>query len=60
MTAEQHKKEVDRLKELETELITLIANTDNMELMDKFNEWQEQRLVCNKGFRDWIEQLKDQ
>lgn len=58
MTTEQHNKEVEKLTKLEHELIDMIAETGNSKLMEKFQEWQDQRSVCNKGFFDYIESLK--
>lgn len=34
----QHEKEVDKLKQLECELVDIIADTNNMALLDKFTE----------------------
>lgn len=50
MDIEQHKKEVERLRKLETKLTLHIASTDDRELMDLFIEWQSQRTVCNEVF----------
>lgn len=58
MTTEQHKQEVEKFNKLEHELTKMIAETGNEKLMEKFQEWQNQRSVCNKGFFDHIESLK--
>lgn len=53
-------KQVEKLKELEVELIEMIAATENETLMDKFIEWQNQREICNKGFFEFINNLGDE
>lgn len=55
MKTEEHQKEVDKLQDLEQQLIKLITDTNNSDLMDKFSEWQSQRIVCNEGFLKHIE-----
>lgn len=57
MKIEIHQKEVEKLKNIEVELAKLIANTNNHELMDKFSEFTDQRIVCNKGFADYVEEI---
>ena len=47
---EIHKKHVETLNKLEIELINLISETGNDELMNKFLEWQNQRIICNETF----------
>lgn len=58
MSTEQHIKEVEKFNKLENELIEMIAEIGNEKLMQKFQEWQDQRHICNKGFFDHIESLK--
>jgi hypothetical protein len=57
MTKEKHKKEVDKLNSLEYQLAILIGKTENTDLMNKFTEWQKQRIVCNDGFNSYISSL---
>lgn len=63
MEAKEHQKEVEKLTQLELELIELISESGSDELMDKFNEWQDQRNKCNQGFSQWmlneIEEVKE-
>ena len=47
---EIHKKHVETLNKLESELINLISETGNDELMNKFLEWQNKRIICNETF----------
>ena len=54
MDLKKHQKEVEKLNKIELELVKLVADTGNYSLMDKFSEFQNQRLVCNTSFTDWI------
>jgi len=56
---EIHKNHVAKLNELESELINLISKTENDELMNKFLDWQNQRLRCNETFAATIKMLAD-
>lgn len=51
----KHEQELEKLAELENELIALIFETGNIELMDKFSEWQNQRTKCNESLLEMIE-----
>lgn len=57
MKIEKHQKEVEKLKEIEIQLAKLIAETNNAQIMDKFSEFTDQRIVCNKGFADYVEEI---
>jgi hypothetical protein len=48
-----------KLNKLESELINLISKTENDELMNKFLDWQNQRLRCNETFAATIKILAD-
>lgn len=50
----QHKNEVKKLKAMEDELSDLILKTEKLDLMTAFNDWQEQRNVCNSVYNDWL------
>ncbi len=52
-----HEQEVERLHSIENELIDLIHNTGDFKLVYKFNEWQDQRSVCNNGFFNFVDSL---
>ena len=45
-----HQDRIDELKKIEKELIKMISETNNHELMDKFLDWQNQRLECNSSY----------
>ena len=45
-----HQKQVERLKELESELIKMIAKLGNEAMQDKMLEWMNQRTRCNKTY----------
>jgi uncharacterized protein YrzB (UPF0473 family) len=49
-TVEIHKKRVDELNAIESDLIKLIAETGNEELMNKFLDWQNAKIRCNETF----------
>lgn len=51
---EQHKTEVAKLNKLEGKLIDMIGQTENYDLMDLFNDWQEQRNECNSLYNEWL------
>ena len=51
---EQHKAEVAKLNELEGKLMGMIGQTENYDLMNLFNDWQEQRNECNSLYNEWI------
>jgi len=50
----QHKNEVEKLKAMEDELSNFILETENLHLMTAFNDWQEQRYVCNSVYNEWL------
>ena len=50
-------KAVDELTKREDRLTVLIASTNNLELMDAFTNWTEQRNICNELWMKWIEDL---
>jgi len=54
MTLDQHDIEVKKLIGLESDLVQMIASTDDEVLMKKFLDWQTQRNVCNVGYIDVI------
>jgi hypothetical protein len=39
---------------MEDELSDLILKTENLHLMTAFNDWQEQRNVCNSVYNEWL------
>jgi hypothetical protein len=41
-------KNIKHLNKLEFELIKMISDTNNNELMDKFLDWQNQKIKCNQ------------
>jgi hypothetical protein len=45
-----HKNQVKELKKLESELVRMIAETNNDVLIDKFLDWQNQRIRCNETY----------
>ena len=45
----EHKKELDKLENIKTDLIKLIAGTNDSKLMDKFMEYQNQKIKCNES-----------
>jgi len=45
-----HQKQVERLKELESELIKMIAELGNEAMQDKMLEWMNQRITCNETY----------
>lgn len=57
MDMTEHQKEVEKLKKIELELVKLVANTNDHRLMDKFDEFQNQRLVCNTSFSEWVDKI---
>jgi hypothetical protein len=56
---EIHKKQVERLKQIESELIGLISEIENDKLMGKFLDWQNQRSRCNATYIATISKLVD-
>lgn len=57
MDIKEHQKEVKKLNKIELELVKLVAETNNHQLMDKFTEFQDQRLICNTSFTDWVDKI---
>lgn len=52
-----HKNEVEKLRTMEDELSELILKTENLHLMTAFNDWQEQRVICNELYVETIQEL---
>lgn len=50
-----HNKQVEKLTELEKELIVLIVDTENEQLQEKFGQWQDQRILCNETYLEYWE-----
>lgn len=57
MKLEEHQEEVKKLTNVELELIEMISETGSNELMEKFNQWQDQRIICNEGYAAFIDNL---
>lgn len=53
----EHKKEVEILAKIEVELGEMIVETEDLDLMEKFLEWQTQREICNEGFHEFVKSL---
>ena len=51
---EQHKTEVAKLNDLESKLMGMIGQTENYDIMNLFNKWQEQRNECNSLYNEWL------
>ena len=51
------KKEVKKLKSLESKLIKMISETDNEKLMNLFSAWQNQRTECNEIYLEFLESI---
>lgn len=47
---EINKKHIAKLEKIEKELVDLIAKTENIELMDKYFDFQDQRDKCNEAY----------
>lgn len=45
-----HQKQVERLKEIESELIKMIAELGNEAMQDKMLEWMNQRTRCHETY----------
>ena len=45
-----HKNQVEELEKIESEFIKMIAETNNDALMEKFLDWQNQRMRCNEAY----------
>ena len=45
-----HKQQTETLKQLESELVKMIADTNNDELQGKFIDWMNQRTRCNETY----------
>ena len=56
---EIHKTQIERLKQIESELIGLISEIENEKLMEKFLDWQNQRNRCNETYIATISKLAD-
>ena len=51
----KYQKELKKFKKLELQLIKTIADVRCEILMNKFLEWQNQRIKCNKLYIDYLE-----
>lgn len=60
MTAEQHKKEVEKLKSIENEIEAFIVDTNDSLFMETWIEYLEQKNVCNLGMVNHLESLINQ
>jgi len=56
---EIHKKQVKSLSKIESELVEIISNTGNDALMEKFIDWQNQRMRCNETYIATISKLTE-
>lgn len=56
---EIHKKQVESLSKIESELVEMISNTGNDTLMEKFIDWQNQRIRCNETYIATISKLAE-
>jgi len=56
---EIHKKQVESLSKIESELVEIISNTGNDALMEKFIDWQNQRMRCNETYIATISKLTE-
>lgn len=53
----EHKEQVAQLQTLESKVIEIIGEIGHQGLMHAFNEWQEQRNVCNSIYNEWLLKL---
>jgi len=56
---EIHKKQVESLSKIESELVEIISNTGNYALMEKFVDWKNQRMRCNETYIATISKLAE-
>ncbi len=54
---EIHKKQVESLSKIESELVEIISNTGA--LMEKFVDWKNQRMRCNETYIATISKLAE-
>lgn len=54
-----HKNQVKKLEKIESEFIKMIAETNNDALMEKFLDWQDQRVMCNEAFFATLKVMAD-
>lgn len=54
-----HKNQVKELEKIESELVNMIAKTNNDDLMEKFLDWQNQRIRCNEAYVATIKVMAD-
>lgn len=54
-----HKNQVKRLEKIESEFIKMIAETNNDALMEKFLDWQNQRVMCNEAYFATLKVMDD-
>lgn len=54
-----HKNQVKELEKIESELVKMIAETNNDALMEKFLDWQNQRTRCNEAYVATLKVMAD-
>ncbi len=54
-----HKNQVKKLEKIESEFIKMIAETNNDALMEKFLDWQNQRVMCNEAYVATLKVMAD-
>lgn len=54
-----HKKQVKELEKIESELIKMITETNNDALIEKFLDWQNQRIRCNEAYVATLKVMAD-
>ncbi len=52
-----HKKDVQKLNELEQGLMDIIVEINNDTLNQRFLAWQKQRHKCNEGYNKYLDEL---
>ena len=57
MKEKEHQENVNKLTELETELIKKIAEIGDQSLMNCFERWQKQRTKCNESYMEFLNEL---
>ena len=54
-----HKNHVKQLDKIESELVKMIAETNNDDLMEKLLDWQNQRMRCNESYVATLKVMSD-
>lgn len=54
-----HKNQVKELEKIESELVKMMAETNNYDLMEKFLDWQNQRIRCNEAYVAILKEFKN-